>query len=222
MEEIMSGDMEVVSSTEPIIGYDPATGATKDLSAVLVAERQTVTKIRDFQNPVTYPRFRIVYATDFKNMEYAVQAIELLKIVRQTTVIYQQEPTVCADLTGNVALIDLLGGLGFKNFKPCKFAGDMNRPRGHAGRYRTLSKPHWVGKLQQYLEGGQIIIDASLTSSPVIRMQLEQFSGKIRASGTMSFEAGGTGQGGHDDYISALMLIIANERGWQGLPSLGY
>ena len=211
--------MEVVSSVEPIVGYDPAI-AGKDLSAVLVVERQMVTKIHEFSNPVSFPRFRVVYAADLKGMEYSVQAIELLKIVRQTEVIYRQEPTVVADLTGNVALIDILGGLGMTYFKPCKFAGDMIRPRGHAGRYRTISKAHWVGKLALYLEGGQIVIDNSLPLAPIIRQQLEQFSGKVRASGTMSFEAGGIGAGAHDDFISVLLLIISNERGWYGLPTI--
>ena len=59
----------------------------------------------------------------------------------------------------------------------------------------------WVNKLEQ----DRVLIDNKIPAARELKKQLESFSGKVRASGSVAYEA----QQVHDDYISCLLFTIA-------------
>jgi hypothetical protein len=175
-----------------------------DLSIVMVAEKQTITQIYDFENPVTFKQYRILYSADLKNLDYHKQVAELLRIKNWVEGIYRKEPLVIVDSTGNEGLSDTLR-LVLPGIRLYKFSGDMIRERGSVGRYHTLNKPVWVQKLALLLEQNRILIDKEMPAANEIKKQLESFAGTIRTSGSVSYEA----RQGHDDYISCMLLLIS-------------
>lgn len=207
---------EIISKIEPIISYDPASMGG-DMSIIMVCEKITVTKTFGFgENPVSYPRYRVLFAKDLKGMEYSRQVVELADLISRTKTIYGKDPEIVVDCTGNEGLGDLIRS-AVSGVRLCKFAGNMERETGHAGRFRTLNKSVWVQKLSLLLEQEQIIIDGEMSGANELKKQLEQFSATIRASGSVAYEA----KAGHDDYVTCLLLTIAHRPGvfvWDGLP----
>jgi hypothetical protein len=212
-EVFMTGKQEIISASFPIVSYDPAQ-AGGDLSAVLVIERQNVVIIEDFSKPINFARYRVIFAADLRNLEYQVQVVKLFEIVKQADFAFQKKPIVMVDITGNEGL-DFLVKSVLPDAHLCKFSGGMIRPRGHAGKFRTINKEYWVSRLALYLENGQIIVDSQLPQSKEIRKEFESFSGTVRQTGTVQYSAHGSGK---DDYISCALLALTAEPGYSIIP----
>jgi len=205
---------EIIGKSEAIVSYDPA-AMGGDLSIVLVCEKQMVTIIQDFQNPVSFPRYRVLYSQDLKNLEYHKQVEILTDIVKKVQVIYNQNPVVLMDSTGAEGLADTVRQ-AIPWIYLIKFSGEnMIREKSHVGRFTVLNKPVWVQKLALLLEQNQVIIDEDMPSAREIKKQLEQFTANIRKSGSVGYEA----KPGNDDYISCLLETISYSPGIRAIPS---
>jgi hypothetical protein len=203
---------EILIESEPLICFDPAKYG--DISAILIIEKQMITATELFDNPVTFNKYRVLASFDLKGMDYLVQIRELCRIVNKVRGAFRKDPVVLVDAGGNEGLNDSLKE-ALPGVRLCKFSGDMSREITQTGGYRMINKPVWVQKLSLLLEQNRILIDDEMQAAKEIRKQLEQFSAVYRASGAVGYESKGAG---HDDYISCLLLCIAERKGYSTFP----